>query len=1153
MRNLNLLVTVLLLRLASPCGAQQATVNVGADAGLPRDIRPFGKYLVEICTLSGENRKPNCTPTPLAPEKPEPKDGQKLPANGATPQAIDQTITLKLACDPAAKGPCSPPYPLVAGTGFFVSATADSGRVVQQKVRSGPATPGGGNGTVQYRANDPGLIIIRATVDETTVFAAAAPVDLPLQVIADPTKAAPACAVLPPPAPVQSTLLDAATIVSLLGNPTPFLFAAQGPNTIAIYSTRQPLHGDEEKILDSFKDSITALAGHTAASLGITPTPAKPFAVELAIPHATALGDLATRVNGLNYSQFTAQDAGSGKVRITAPTPPDCDTWTGFLSDIRRMDWQLISEPMSTKLFYLSSSDVATAFTGLAPAASTAATPAATTPSASTAPTTPAATSSNASIAVTQPPGSNIQISSDTTPCVVAGLAFGNTGACGSSATPAATPASAAAPATPAATPAAKAPLGMASVAVAMATGEQSPPDLLVFSDTNPGDDAQIQERLRTIAQLDLPRPEMIINAWVMQNSSASRQAMGAFSSTVKGLVADYDREFENVVLSGWQRVKTESAKDGYFNEPFRSYVADRFIADTFQENKPGKSAQELSQAFLDNSQAKLADLTGPATRTNLGICERGRYCLGYNNLFSPLKPALADLLLTIIAAQDPVAVATKAIASVEATSDAIATAEKLKAPKLTKAACDVADHEVQSRCRAIWDTLDLDRVSPPPAPPTCADLDFRGILFSLLNPDEREPRVHLRCFAEEVGRLLAPAPAAAAPPYGAGLMRAAIADFLFSYKLSQQYPHEFSPYDLSHSADALNNALSPIIDAFNRDLTSFQLFVRADTQYRVDRLNSRTDGRCCIKRLFGIDKPSFFNDGLITVRTISGQWTYVNTTSQSFLNASTAPELSTLLNSLAGANSSSSGTGSLASAVLSGNPLRRSELLAGALANYQNTFAQIGRTLQISAIPRSLSTASSAEIAVTLNADESAGGPTYTGGGASDPAIHTSRVASHDTATRVRVDSVKLFEVSSFTAIVERSRSRFPLLPPFVEIPYIGTLAGIPLGAAKEFHSSTAVLSAYVVPTAADIAYGLRFVPDLVVDGLNPGPCSFYKGAAGPDVTNACLFRKALSLRDLNQQPVGNFNKEMIRCLANNTSPTGCQSVSFDGVPNMY
>src|SRR6202044_253601 len=123
------------------------------------------------------------------------------------------------------------------------------------------------------------------------------------------------------------------------------------------------------------------------------------------------------------------------------------------------------------------------------------------------------------------------------------------------------------------------------------------------------------------------------------------------------------------------------------------------------------------------------------------------------------------------------------------------------------------------------------------------------------------------------------------------------------NYKMSQRYPHEFAPYDLTQSADALNKALSPLIDAFNRDLETYQTFVRADMQYRVEELNTRTDGRCCVKRLFGLDKPFFFNDGLVTVRTISGQSTYVNTQSQSFLNASTVPELTTLLNSLTASN----------------------------------------------------------------------------------------------------------------------------------------------------------------------------------------------------------------------------------------------------------
>ncbi|MGD0777342.1 MAG: hypothetical protein ABSC05_31370 [Candidatus Solibacter sp.] len=1139
MRNLKSLFLSLLM-LAAPCFSQNGKAK--PDAGLFQDPRPFGKYLAEICTLSGEKRTLSCTRTPLPGAPPSHDKGK--PGDS---EHLDQNITVKLVCDPAAKGSCtSPAYPLEAGTEFFVDVSADSGLPVQQRVLSGKVTPVAGSGTVRYHAAAPGFITIRATAGGNDRFAEAAPVDIILEVGVK--KSDPPCAVLPPAPPPQSTLLDASTIASLLGNPTPFLLAAQGANTIAIYATRLPLNDNEGKILGSFQDAIAALAGRTVASLGITPPP-KPFKVELTIPHAGGLGDLAARVNGLNYGQFSVQDVGKDAVRITTPTPPDCETWKGLLTDIRRMEWQLISEPMSTKLFYLSSSDVATAFTptSTAPAAAPATPAPAAAPAAQTAPATGA---SPANITVSQPPGSNIQIVSDTTPCVVAGLAFGNTGSCGPAAPAASAPAAA-----PPATPTPQAPPGMASLAVSAGGGTQTPPDLLVYTDTNPGDDAQILERKRVLAQLDLPRPEMIINAWVTQNSTASHEAMGAFTNLVKGMISEYDDEFQQVVLRGWESLKRQSSVRGYFHEPFRSYVADRFVADTFQESKPGKSAQELSQAFLDSSQAKLEDPISPLTRTDLGICERGRYCLGYADLFQPLKPSLTDLLITIIAARDPLAAVQDAVSAVEKPHGA-----KLVDAKVKDLTCKAPhlDAGGQKRCDVIWTTLDLDHVSPNSGPKTCSELDYRGILGSLFSPaapedidtknDFRHPRVHLQCFQEELERLLTPT---VNPPSGAGLLRAAIANFLFNYKMSQQYPHEFTPYDLSHSADALNTALSPIIDAFNRDLTAFQLFVRADMQYRVDQLNARADSRNAVKRIFGVDKPSFFNDGLITVRTISGQWTYVNTTSQSYLNASTAPELNSILSSLSASNGS--GANALGGAFLTATPLGKAEALAGVLANYQTTFAQIGRSLAISAIPRSLNTASAAEIAVTLNADESAGGPTYTGGGATDPATNTSRVANHDTATRVRIDSVKLFEISSFSAIVERSRSRFPLLPPFIEIPYIGTFAGIPLTPAKEYHSSTAILSAYVVPTAADIASGLRFVTDLVADGLNPGACSFVKGAAGPLVPNACVFRKALSLHDFGNQPLGSFNKAMVRCLADDTAARSCLAVSFDGLPRTF
>jgi hypothetical protein len=75
------------------------------------------------------------------------------------------------------------------------------------------------------------------------------------------------------------------------------------------------------------------------------------------------------------------------------------------------------------------------------------------------------------------------------------------------------------------------------------------------------------------------------------------------------------------------------------------------------------------------------------------------------------------------------------------------------------------------------------------------------------------------------------------------------------------------------------------------------------------------------------------------------------------------------------------------------------------------------------------------------------------------------------------------------------------------------------------------------MVPTAADIAYGLRFVSDLVVDGLivTPAPAALYKGVAGPDVANACLFRKMLSLR-LRAYKTLTSSKKMTRCFATDT-----------------
>ncbi len=1157
------------------CSAQE--VNINGSPAVPFDPRPFGKYLVQICRLTYWNQASGpssalvpgslaCTAPPNSVPPTYPPPPVTYPGLVPSSQLTTQTITLKqVGCLPGAS-PCDPVYPLTLGTPFFVSATSDSGLPVTQSVLSGTVTitPQDGTGTVAYLPTGLGTIVIQATQSGDGNYAPAAPVQLILTVQAPGASSDEAsCKGLIPPAPVSAQpQVDLTTIIGLVGTPTPFVVTSQGKNTVFIYSTRYPLNAGENRILQTIPANIADLAARTLDSLG--GAAAKPFKVELRIPHAAALGDLASRISGLNYSQFTIQDIGTDGVRINATSQPDCATWTAFLEAVRSLEWQPTPDPFEMKLYYLSASDVATAFGTLTSNSAGGSTGGGAGGSgsggsgnsgggATTTPTgggtasggqTSGAASGNASIAVAQPPGSTISIRSDTTPCVVAGLAFGNangctpaasSGAVGGSAGGASSPSSAANSAAP--KPPSMAPLGLPSN-----NGQQIIPDLLVFSDQNPGDDAQVTERKRILALLDLPRPEMVINAWVMQNSTANPSAVGAFSNAVRELVIHYNDAIEDIVLKGWGYVSERTSHPEYFNQEFYHYIADRYVADAAPASN-AKGIQDAAQNYL-NSHGKIADSDEARTR-QFGLCPATRYCLGYNNLFQPLKPRLTDFLLTLIAAENPA----------QETFQAIAVAEGLPNPIRKLGACDapeVGDRERRERCRAIWDNLGLDR-DPPSPERGCVVLDYTLILGSLANPnpatndDGHIPRVFLRCFREAVEKHLR----------AAGLLRAALADFLFNYKLSQQYPHEFYSYDLSQSADALNTALSPLIDAFNRDIVAFQTFMRADVQHQIERLNSNTDQRCCVKRLFGTGKPYFFNDGLVTVRTISGQATTVNTTSQSALNMSSAPTLSTLANNIANPASGASGTSPVAGVL--GSAQAPASLLTGVLNSYQTTYAQIGRVLNLTVLPRSLSTASAAEINVTLNADETAGGPVYSGGPQGGTQPNMSRVANHDVVTRIRVDSVRLFEVSSFAAILQASRSKFPLLPPFVEIPYIGTLAGIPIPGAKEYHASIAVMSAMVVPTAADIADGLQFAFDQVLD--NPSEsCSIVKGSAGTAVSDACKYRQAVALQDLNGSPIRRFHRSLMRCFSTNmlsatasianlasADTSACRNLSFD------
>jgi len=499
-------------------------------------------------------------------------------------------------------------------------------------------------------------------------------------------------------------------------------------------------------------------------------------------------------------------------------------------------------------------------------------------------------------------------------------------------------------------------------------------------------------------------------------------------------------------------------------------------------------------------------------------------------------------LLLALIAAQDPWLQACRAINFVETPSSPhdVSTEDKYEG-------CWGYD---PSKSNSAPDTDSMNGPNPnPKRPPTeeemrqmlrqedCESEDLKR--YSRHPSSDYRPQMQLECFRQAASFFYDPLQTKEAS--AAGLARAAVADFLFNYKAAQQYPHEFSPYDLTLSAQKLDTVLSPFNVAFNRDVVAYQKFLRGSIDQCV-RSSCRFDDKWS-----GFESKSFTSDAILTVRTLSATQTSAGVTTQNFLNDTQPGSLSDLLGSTVkeghGGGSAASSAATTVGDLLAGSPLP-AQLALNALKASQSTEVQIGKSINLKVTPHSLAGASSAELDLTLNVDDAAD-PTFYTPTQSGNKADVSRVSSHDVSTRVRVDSLKLVDISSFSATLRRSRSRFPLLPiPGFEVPYLGSLVGIPLPAAKEYHSSTAVLSAIVVPTAADLAFGLTFVSDRIVDAGYPGNCYWPGGSS--NTGHPCLLRKAESRADLGNAPLRNFNKAMVSCLATG----GWGNAGFEQIP---
>jgi len=847
-----------------------------------------------------------------------------------------------------------------------------------------------------------------------------------------------------------------------------------------------------------------------------------PLSVELVFP-TTAISDppSVSALQAAAGTNFTWQPLTSSKLLLSGSSTNllTCGQWTDFLrqaGEIARAQVQVV--PVY-RTYEIHAGDAAAALNAGAPATGGKGAGG----GAQGGGGTPSAGGSNSS--ATSQPGGSAAGSSATAP---AGAA--TTGGSGTT-----TPAAPAAAAPASHMPAPVAPPNPTVSATNFPLGDPGD-DLIVFNGSD--GDAGIAEKQRILAAMDLPRPQMIINGSVLQSSTKDLQNSVKFRNSVTQFVNEQNDALQQAILVGWQVVKQRiDAGNGaapatpFFDPEFFDYLTQQKAYNPLLEDNPAPDA--IGQT--------LGGVGAVGPNAHPEFCAVGQYCLGYTELFKHPEPRLTDLMLTFIAAQHPSVEASQAIDCVEfwdSNGGSNTCAPKL--PPQTELQTGLAkDLGVQQIYTAIQTQQGWPLLEQP-----CEKLDLAGVVA--YTQEGAQSHLFLECFRMAVDALVRTPPsnqlAAGQPIVSAlGPVRASLADFLFNYKMSQMYPHEFTAYDLTRSAVALDQSLEVLIDAFNRDIAAYQMYWQVRFEHEAKT----------------IGKIDLFYGAVISVRTVSGNLSSASSTTQSFLNISSAPQIGTVLSSLAGAASAATPIGVLGN--LSGN---QAQTLTAALQSYQTTKAQIGRSLSVQVQPRSLAGASAAEMDVTFNADESAP-PSYW---SNPPANNTtgpdlSRTSRHDVTTHVRVDSLKLFEISTMTAILRAGRTKFPLLPPFVEIPYIGTLAGIPLPQAKSYHSSTAILSGVVVPTASDLAGGLRFRSDLVLMPLNPDPAastacylSFHRklepdGKLGPEPSGpVCHVRRATSMEDLGgRSRLIEFNRQMVECYANGNS--NCLNLTFDQI----
>lgn len=358
-------------------------------------------------------------------------------------------------------------------------------------------------------------------------------------------------------------------------------------------------------------------------------------------------------------------------------------------------------------------------------------------------------------------------------------------------------------------------------------------------------------------------------------------------------------------------------------------------------------------------------------------------------------------------------------------------------------------------------------------------------------------------------------------------IWRAALLDFFFEHKQIYVYFNDFVPYDLQRTAHVVDSLFNPIVNAFNEDVDDFvkrtleaQLCAqeKAELNQCEDPASGLSASECKMKRnaLEQCTKEKvkgLASNSLVQVTAISGTSAKVSGTVDNYFDITPPMSLSDILNSNQNATSALKGV------------LEPKEIaLLSAVANIgsqERIQAQVSRNATLQITPTALDTASSAELEVSLDVGEPTNAPLGSVNSGKAQIDILNRVADNQVSTTVRVESLKLFQISGFTMELSHPKRGAPL--PLIGQAWEGLFGTMP-GLDKLFHfpdttktidnRSVAIIRATVVPTAMDLGESIGFEGDRVLDPLTESTDPIY------------------SISQIGGK-IRPFHKELMRCIA--------------------